>query len=105
MVALLWDNRLPSTTQRGLEGMWEELGRRHPFSLFCGYRAGSVTRDIDAFAEVCRLHEEVVGSPAASGPGRPAAVRTFAFSRDAPAAARHFTVATLHDWGDRGLGR
>jgi hypothetical protein len=26
-------------------------------------------------------------------------VRTFVFSRDAPAAARHFTVATLRDWG------
>jgi MEDS: MEthanogen/methylotroph, DcmR Sensory domain len=98
MVALLWDDGLVNGAAQ-LEGMWEELGRRHPFSLFCGYRAASVTRDIDAFAEVCRLHEEVVGFPAASGPVGPAAVRTFAFSRDAPAAARHFTVATLHDWG------
>ena len=98
MVALLWDDGLVNDAAQ-LEGMWEELGRRHPFSLFCGYRAGSVTRDIDAFAEVCRLHEEVIGSPAAAGPARPAAVRTFAFSRDAPAAARHFTVATLHHWG------
>ena len=68
LVALLWDDGLVNDAAQ-LEGMWEELGRRHPFSLFCGYRADSVTRDIDAFAEVCRLHEEVVGSPAA--PGRP----------------------------------
>ena len=41
--------------------MWEELGGRHPFSLFCGYRTDAVTRDMDAFAEVCRLHGEIVG--------------------------------------------
>jgi hypothetical protein len=80
--------------------MWNELGHRLSFSLFCGYPVGSVTRDghLDAFAAVCRLHREVV-----SGLGGPAdehsAVRTFAFSRDAPALARHFTVGTLRDWG------
>ncbi len=98
MVALLWDDGLVNDAAQ-LEGMWDELGRRHPFSLFCGYRVGSVTREIDAFAEVCRLHGEVIGPAAASGPGGPAAVRTFAFSRDAAAAARHFAVATLRDWG------
>lgn len=88
----------------------EELAERvvpHSFSLFCGYPAASVTGDghLDAFAAVCRLHREVVGlSPAgASGLGGPAdghsAVRTYPFSRDAPAVARHFTVGTLHDWG------
>jgi len=51
-----------------------------------------VTRDMDAFAEVCRLHGEIVGSR--SGTSRP-----FAFSREAPAAARHFAVATLNAWG------
>ncbi|MGH3173149.1 MAG: MEDS domain-containing protein, partial [Streptosporangiaceae bacterium] len=55
MVALLWDDGLVSDAVR-LEAMWEELGGRHPFSLFCGYRTDAVTRDIDAFAEVCRLH-------------------------------------------------
>jgi len=99
MVALLWDDGLVSDAAQ-LEAMWDELGRRHPFSLFCGYRADSVTRGghLDAFAEVCRLHQEVVGlSPtAASGPG---AVRTFAFSRDASAAARHFAVGALRGWG------
>jgi len=29
----------------------------------------------------------------------PGAVRAFAFSREAPAAARHFAVATLRAWG------
>ena len=106
MVALLWDDGLVNAAIQ-LEAMWNELGRAHSFSLFCGYPVGSVTRDghLDAFAAVCRLHQEVVGlSPAGvSGSGGPAdghsAVRTFAFARDAPAAARHFTVGTLRDWG------
>jgi len=106
IVALLWDDGLVNAAIQ-LEAMWNELGRAHSFSLFCGYPTGSVTRDghLDAFAAICRLHQEVVGlSPAGvSGSGGPAdrhsAVRTFAFARDAPAAARHFTVGTLRDWG------
>ena len=91
MVALLWDDGLVSDAVR-LETMWEELGGKHPFSLFCGYRTDAVTRDMVAFAEVCRLHGEIVGSR--SGTARP-----FAFSREAPAAARHFAMATLNAWG------
>jgi MEDS: MEthanogen/methylotroph, DcmR Sensory domain len=102
MVALLWDDGLVNAAIQ-LEEMWAELGRTHSFSLFCGYPAGSVTRagHLDAFAAVCRLHQEVLGlSPAGtSGSGGPGAVRTFALSRHAPAAARHFTVGTLNDWG------
>ena len=91
MVALLWDDGLVSAAVR-LEAMWEELGGKHPFSLFCGYRTDAVTRDMDAFAEVCRLHGEIVG-------GRSGTARPFGFSREAPAAARHFAVATLNAWG------
>ena len=91
MVALLWDEGLVSEAVR-LEGIWDELGRISPFSLFCGYRADSVTRDIGAFAEVCRLHGEIVGS-------RSGTAQAFAFSREAPAAARHFVVATVNAWG------
>ena len=106
MVALLWDDGLVSAAIQ-LEEMWNELGRRLSFSLFCGYPVGSVTRDghLDAFAAVCRLHREVVGLSAtgASGSGGQAGghstVRTFPFARAAPASARHFTVGTLHDWG------
>ena len=91
MVALLWDDGLVSAAVR-LEAMWEELGSKHPFSLFCGYRTDAVNRDMDAFAEVCRLHGEIVG-------GRSGTARPFAFSREAPAEARHFAVATLNLWG------
>jgi hypothetical protein len=96
MVALLWDDGLVNDAAQ-LEAMWEELGRRSPFSLFCGYRADSATRDIDAFAEVCRLHGEILQGEIAGS--RSGTTRTFACSREAPAAARHFTVATVNAWG------
>jgi len=95
MVALLWDDGLVAAALQ-LESMWDELGRRHPFSLFCGYRVDSVAGELDAFAEVCRLHGEIL---APAGNGGDGAARTFAFSRDAPAAARHFAVGLLRDWG------
>jgi DcmR-like sensory protein len=104
LVALLWDDGLVNAAAQ-LEGLWDELSRQLPFSLFCGYRADSVTREIDAFAEVCRLHHAIVGpgpkSPKAmaAGGGVPGAVRTYPFSREAPASARHFAVAILREWG------
>ena len=101
LVALLWDDGLVNAAAQ-LEALWAEFSRTQPFSLFCGYRADSVTREIDAFAEVCRLHHAVVGpgpdSPSAQA-GVPDAVRTFGFSREAPATARHFAVATVCEWG------
>jgi MEDS: MEthanogen/methylotroph, DcmR Sensory domain len=95
MVAVLWDAGLVSAAVE-LEQLWDDLGRRHSFSLLCGYPADSVIRDghLDAFAEVCRLHREVVGSWPAH-----AATRTFAFSGDAPAEARHFAVGALRRLG------
>jgi MEDS: MEthanogen/methylotroph, DcmR Sensory domain len=113
MVALLWDDGLVNAAVQ-LESMWDELGRRHPFSLLCGYRVDSVAGGADAFAAVCCLHREVLGpaeAPGKEAPGKkapgaeasrngaPGAARTFAFSRHAPAAARHFTVGTVRDWG------
>jgi DcmR-like sensory protein len=102
LVALLWDDGLVNAAAQ-FEALWDELSRTQPFSLFCGYRADSVTREIDAFAEVCRLHQAVVGpevpSALARAPGAVGTVRTFAFSREAPAMARHFAVATLREWG------
>jgi len=98
MVALLWDDGLVNAAVQ-LEALWNELGRRHSFSLLCGYPADSVSRDIGAFAEVCRLHQAIVGPSAGASPGVFGSVRTFPFSREAPAEARHFTVATLCEWG------
>jgi MEDS: MEthanogen/methylotroph, DcmR Sensory domain len=109
MVALLWDAGLVNDAVQ-LEEMWGSLGLTHSFSLFCSYPARSVTGDghLEAFAEVCRLHGSVVGAwpvPAAPGATRaPAhgtenAIRAFALSGDAPAAARHFAVDAVRRLG------
>jgi DcmR-like sensory protein len=120
MVALLWDAGLVNAAVE-LEEMWNSLGAQCAFSLFCGYPASSVSGDgqLEAFTEVCRLHRSVVGgwpaapaasasaaAPAASAdPAAPAAstdrdaARAFAFSADAPAAARHFAVDALRRLG------
>ena len=62
MVALLWDFG-QVTAAIEVEAMWNELSAQYPFSLLCGYPAKSVGDDQhqDALAEVCRMHETVVG--------------------------------------------
>jgi len=115
MVALLWQDGLVDDAVR-LEQLWNELGRKHSFSLLCSYPADTLAGDghLEAFAEMCRLHDEVAGggpAPTAQPPGSasvapagaaaeaPGAARAFALSRDAPAAARHFAVAALRRLG------
>ena len=104
MVALLWDAGLVNAAVQ-LEKMWDSLGQRYPFSLFCSYPASSVSGGghLEAFAEVCRLHRSVVGGwppPAApAAPAAPGATRAFALSGDAPAAARHFAVGAAQRLG------
>jgi MEDS: MEthanogen/methylotroph, DcmR Sensory domain len=98
MVTLLWEAGLVNAAVQ-LEERWDALGLHHAFSLFCSYPAGSVSGDgdLEAFAEVCRLHHSVVGgwpAPVPSG-----ATRTFAWSGDAPAAARHFAVDAVRRLG------
>ena len=98
MVTLLWEAGLVNAAVQ-LQEMWDALGLRHAFSLFCSYPASSVNGDghLEAFAEVCRLHHSVVGGwPAPAAPG---ATRTFAWSGDAPAAARHFAVDAVRRLG------
>jgi MEDS: MEthanogen/methylotroph, DcmR Sensory domain len=98
MVTLLWEAGLVNAAVQ-LEELWDALGLRHAFSLFCGYPASSVSGagHLEAFAEVCRLHHSVVGGwPAPAAPG---ATRTFAWSGDAPAAARHFAVDAVRRLG------
>jgi hypothetical protein len=109
MVALLWQAGLVNDAVQ-LEEMWNELGRRQSFSLLCSYPAASLAGGghLEAFAEMCRLHDEVTGGGSAPEPGSrlqpgataaPGATRAFALSRDAPAAARHFAVAALRRLG------
>ena len=64
MVWLLWDARLVNAAIE-VEALWNELSHQYSFSLLCAYPAqpaGTGTR-LDALAEVCRLHTEVIGGP------------------------------------------
>jgi len=62
MVALLWDFGQVNAAIE-VEAMWNEIGAQYPFSLLCGYPAGSVSGAAhqDALAEVCRVHAAAVG--------------------------------------------
>jgi hypothetical protein len=104
MVALLWeDGRIPAAM--ALEELWNDLGVRVPFSLFCAYPHAALTSD-DAgrFDAVCHLHSEVLGSGARRP--RPALLseqdvhaRTFDCSVESPRAARAFVTEVLGSWG------
>jgi hypothetical protein len=110
MVALLWEAGHVNAAIE-LEGLWNELGQRLPFSLWCGYRARTVALDrySDALAEVCSLHSALIGDPPAVpaarfAPGQESeAARSFEMTYGAPRAARHFVVETLRSWGYRAL--
>lgn len=64
MVALLWDDGLVNAAIE-VEAMWNELAGQYPFSLLCAYPQHEVScvHHLDALAEVCRLHAEVIGGP------------------------------------------
>jgi hypothetical protein len=123
VVALLWAAGQVNAALE-LEGLWNELGREIPFSLFCGYPQELVqgSQHQGAVAEVCRLHTAVVGRPMAGAPatrspvaGSPATsssaagdrlrrvhwadvTRTFAGSREDTRAARGFALGMLEPW-------
>jgi hypothetical protein len=95
MVALLWNDGLVGAAIE-LEALWNELGSRYPFSLFCAYPAQSVTGNghFDAFNEVCLLHAGIVDDSPAG-----AQTRAFPLSASAPAEARHFAVDVVRGMG------
>jgi hypothetical protein len=113
VVALLWAAGQVNAALE-LEGLWNELGREIPFSLFCGYPRHLVesSQHPGAVAEVCRLHTAVVGRPLAgasvtggSAAGDPRGrvcwadvTRTFAGSREDTRAARGFVLGMLEPW-------
>jgi hypothetical protein len=113
VVALLWAAGQVNAALE-LEGLWNELGREIPFSLFCGYPRHLVdsSQHQGAVAEVCRLHTAVVGRPLAgasvtggSAAGDPMGrvhwadvTRTFAGSREDTRAARGFALGMLGPW-------
>ena len=99
MVAVLFDDGRPQTAVE-LEACWNELGRREGFSLLCAYPAGPACGDnedrTDAYADVCRLHTDVV----VDQPQLDDAECSCAFARGprAPRQARRFVTDVLRQW-------
>lgn len=63
MVSLLWQkNDLHATIK--LEELWNELGKKHAFTLLCGYHMRNFKEEAHdhAFHQICRVHSHV--SPA-----------------------------------------
>jgi anti-sigma regulatory factor (Ser/Thr protein kinase) len=106
MVALLWESGQINAALE-LEELWNDLGQRAPFSLFCAYATSSVADSVHAFAlgEVCAKHSSVLAaSPTHSGPaaGQVRAresTMTYPASPESIRRARQFARATLSDWG------
>src|SRR5687767_7910219 len=63
MVAVLWGAGLV-TAAIELEELWNDLGRREPFSLLCAYPAHLVAghEHAEALSSVCQAHSAVVGA-------------------------------------------
>jgi anti-sigma regulatory factor (Ser/Thr protein kinase) len=100
MAALLWqEGNVMAAVD--LERLWNDLGRRLGFSLFCAYPR-QATRSVEhaaAHRQIVRLHGSVV-----AGPRRFVAECSFPHQRRAPGLARHFVVAALRERGwDEGL--
>jgi signal transduction histidine kinase len=110
MVSILWEDDQEAAALR-LEELWNDLQRRYPFSLCCGYRmAGFAGRGMTtAFADVCghhsRVHPAEGYDSAASEDDRLRAVarlqqRALEAEREAQEAIRmrdDFLVAASHD--------
>jgi hypothetical protein len=107
MVAVLWATGQVAAAIE-LEALWNDLGDRLPFSLFCGYPRPLVSghEHEHALAEVRQLHSAIIGHPPTTTERRPAAgpavkdTRSFGPGHGAPRAARHFVIDTLRRWGD-----
>jgi anti-sigma regulatory factor (Ser/Thr protein kinase) len=107
MVAMLWEAGNVAAAIE-LETLWNDLGRRLPFSLFCAYHADTVADDehADSFRRMCHLHSAVVTRSAVVATAletfvvaRAEDARSFPCELYAPSAARRFVADTLTVWG------
>jgi anti-sigma regulatory factor (Ser/Thr protein kinase) len=98
LVALLWEAGLVAAAVE-LEELWTVLGRRYPFTLWCGYPAAQVSAAglADSLTDVCRLHSTIIGDVAVPGADHQELVvrREFPASLDAAGQARRFVMAAL----------
>lgn len=104
MVALLWERGACGRALE-LEGLWNQLGQRIPFGLYCGYRIADPQDASEALWQVGALHTAVHGPqlPAAlTDPARPFdVVQSYEPEPTSPAAARALARDLLHRWGQQ----
>jgi anti-sigma regulatory factor (Ser/Thr protein kinase) len=102
MVALLWDAG-QVTAAMELESLWNGLGSRVPFSLFCAYPATTIGGDTQALEQLCGLHSAVVGtlpgSTSCPGVHVEVATREFGGALLDAGAARRFAIDALDRCG------
>jgi len=102
MVALLWDARQVNAAIE-LEELWNDLGERTPFSLFCSYASASLSDPSHAqdFEVVCSHHSAVVDRRTYGTERRPVrrARRSFPATPESVTQARHFVTETALQWG------
>ena len=60
MVDVLWKQGKTEAAVR-LEVLWNDLAGTHAFSLLCGYAIGNFYKQTSKYAEVCELHNRVIG--------------------------------------------
>jgi anti-sigma regulatory factor (Ser/Thr protein kinase) len=102
MVALLWDARQVNAAVE-LEALWNELGERTPFSLFCSYVSSSSWgfSDVHDLEAACSCHSAIVDLHPHGSALRPVrrAVRSFLATLESVTQARHFVGETALEWG------
>ena len=102
MVALLWEARQVNAAI-ALEGLWNDLGERTPFSLCCSYASASLSDPFLAqmFEIVCSHHSGVVEPYRDRTQGQPSRESAQAFPAlpEAVTQARHFVGDTALDGG------
>jgi PAS domain S-box-containing protein len=66
MVAILWGRGLKSAAVR-LEELWNDLAKRHEFSLFCAYPMAAFQGgdQREPFSRICSEHDHVISSESA----------------------------------------
>src|SRR6185295_1252417 len=70
MVALLWAEEKSEAAIR-LEGLWNDLGKRQSFSLFCAYplKGFRGADHSEPFAHICQAHSRVIPAETYGRPG------------------------------------
>jgi PAS domain S-box-containing protein len=94
MVDVLWmaGQRTAALT---LEGLWNDLQDRHPFTLLCAYSMASFYKEPAAIQQVCATHTHVVTAEVAAG-GEPAGDAQVHATEPPPQHARQLAREIAH---------